>query len=192
MKKENVTMADLIEFVRSLDGLSFVGLRMYANKQNEVANHTINVGGDYGKMKTDDHNTLLSVTADRLLMWSAELNLPFEIVEEAYNELVNSFAPPKPDAPVNKRSEGQKKAYINLGNGLRLHINSGKLHIWGQTIAKKVIQNGEYKEVNSEPLTIAKNKIRKSLNLKTAKFRNYVVGNVSTFRFGGKALNIHP
>lgn len=57
--------------------------------------------------------------------------------------------------------------------GVKVHRESGDLHIFGLAMAKKVLTPGTYKEVKSRPLTIAKDKLRKGLPVE--RFRQFIV-----------------
>jgi len=43
------------------------------------------------------------------------------------------------------------------------------------TINKSILVKGEYKQVNSRPLTIAQNAVKKYFDFSTAKYRNYII-----------------
>jgi hypothetical protein len=53
-------------------------------------------------------------------------------------------------------------------------------------VHKTVLSEGEYKEKNSKPLTIAKNVIRK--NLKTSKYRQYKISKAEQFKIKGDTI----
>ena len=75
---------------------------------------------------------------------------------------------------------------------MKLHKDTGALHIFGMAVQKKVIVAGEpQKPVNSAPKTIAKNSITKALNLRAGKFRTFIVENVEAVNMSGDTIQIN-
>ena len=78
-------------------------------------------------------------------------NEPLEVVGEHYDRIVVDGAHVK---------------------GVKIHRDSGKLHLFGLLVRKTVREPGSFKEVKSKPLTVAKNKLRKLGPV--AKFRQFI------------------
>jgi len=57
--------------------------------------------------------------------------------------------------------------------GVKVHRETGALHLFGLALNKRVITPGTYKEVKSRPLTLAKDKLRKGLPVE--RFRQFIV-----------------
>lgn len=57
--------------------------------------------------------------------------------------------------------------------GIKVHRESGELHLFGLALRKTVLVPGTYKEVKSRPLTIAKDRLRKGLPVE--KFRQFII-----------------
>ena len=57
--------------------------------------------------------------------------------------------------------------------GVKLHEQTGVLHLYGLVTQKRVIMPGLYKKVNSKPLTIAKDKLRRLCPV--SKFRQFKI-----------------
>lgn len=55
--------------------------------------------------------------------------------------------------------------------GVKMHIETGNLHLYGFAHQKVVIEPGTYKKVNSKPLTIEKNKLSRLTPV--SKFRQF-------------------
>ena len=55
--------------------------------------------------------------------------------------------------------------------GVKLHKETNTLHLYGLVVYKRVLIPGNYKEVKSRPLTLAKNKLKKDLPVN--KFRQF-------------------
>ena len=64
--------------------------------------------------------------------------------------------------------------------------------LFGLAHTKTVLVEGEYKTVNSRPLTVEQNKIRKQLSI--SKFREFALdlGNVDSARVNGETLELVP
>jgi hypothetical protein len=161
---------------KSPNGVSFVSINGYTNSQNEISNNLINIGASYEKAKQKDIDTLKNLDLTQLDTKSSIINL-----EIARTELLNSLI-----APDQNRSNGQKDAYTNICTGLKVHDVTGELYIWGFRENKTVIQEGVYKTVNSSAKTIAKNELRKLL--RTGKFKQYKITNMSTMKLNGETL----
>ena len=144
---------------KSPTGVSFVSIKGYTNSYGEVANNLVNVGASYENAKAKDVATLqamdvTSMGGDTILL------------EKARVELINSFLNPNEN-----RSNGQKDAYTHICKGIKVHNETGAVYIFGLREQKKVIIEGTYPVVNSRPLTLAKNQLKKGLV--TNKFTQY-------------------
>ena len=185
----------LFEKLNNLTGMSFVGIRGYESKTTgEVADHTVNIGLRVDKAKQDDLELLMSEKADQAAIEvSEESGIDLETCQKALAELrasaqknVGAF-----EGRTNQ-SKSQSEAYITHPNypAIRLHKSTFEVHIYGLATQKKVIKKGEYKTVNSAPKTIAKGKIKKALNLKSGKFRTFVVANINEIKINGDLIEL--
>jgi hypothetical protein len=145
-------------------GVTFVSVKGYENKQNEISNQLINVGVSYENAKAKDVETLANLDVTTL-----DTDIDTKLLIEAKVALIKSLI-----APDKARSEGQKNGYETLAKGIRVHKETRKLLVYGYIVSKDVIQKGTYKKVNSRPLTIAKNYLRKHY-MKSAKFRQFYI-----------------
>ena len=156
--------------------VSFVSIKGYKNKNGEVANHLINIGASYLKAKEKDIQFLTELDINS---FDSKLDKP--LLEQAKTELISSF-----NKPEKNRSEGQINAYTTIIPGVKVHNESGVIYIYGYREKKEIITEGTYPVVNSTPLTKAKNELRKSL--KTGKFTQYALNEVSSIRANGETL----
>jgi hypothetical protein len=106
------------------------------------------------------------------------------IDEQARIALIEAIKKPS------KGSEAQTEAYLTVAPNVRLHLESGRLFAFGFTLpnSKVVLKAGIYPTVNSSPLTIAKDKIRKQL--KHTKFRQFAFDKLTTVKVNGETLEI--
>jgi len=186
----------LFKNFENLNGAKFVALNNYESKKTkEVAIHTILTNVSVMNAKETDYETLKK--ADIQLI-AAELltskGIDIEVTKQAYVEMLAS-AEKNLSTNIEDRttaSQAQNDAYISLGNGMKLHKDSGAIHIFGMAIQKKVLVAGEpQKPVKSAPKTIAKKFITKSLNLRAGKFRTFIVENVEAVNMSGETITIN-
>ena len=166
----NITNA----LAKSPTGASFVSIKGYTNSFGEVSNNLVNVGASLTNAKAKDVETLqaLDVTT---------LGGDTILLEKARVELINSFV-----SPNENRSNGQIDAYTIVGKGIKVHNESGEIYIFGLRNSKSVLAEGIYPIVNSRPLTIAKNSLKK--NLKSSKFTQFKLSATSVIKANGEEL----
>jgi hypothetical protein len=167
---------------KSITGVSFVSVKNYTNKQGEVSNNLINIGIKYESAKKKDIAFLNELDIKKAVK-EYELKSSIELLEEAKKELMVSFI--KPDQ---NRSQGQINAYTIIFDGVKVHNETGVLYLYGYREKKDVLVKGEYKSVNSKPLTIAKDELRKLL--KTNKFVNFALEVGNTLKLNGETLEL--
>jgi hypothetical protein len=163
---------------KSITGLSFVSIRNYTNSSNEVSHNLINIGIRYESAKAKDIEFLQNIDLS-----SYTFKSEISVLEEAKNELIASFIKPNEN-----RSNGQIDAYTHIVSGLKVHNETGLLYIYGYRENKTILVEGEYKKVNSSPLTIAKNELRRLL--KTGKFTQYAIEVGNTINANKQTLEL--
>lgn len=163
---------------KSITGVSFVSIRNYTNTSGETSNNLINVGASYANAKRKDIETLENLNVAEHSFKSTP-----ELIEEARVALIAAFI-----APDKARSEGQTNAYTQIVPGVKVHNETGQIYIYGYREKKEVLKAGEYKEVKSAPLTIAKNELRKLL--RTGKFTQYALEMGNQIKANGDTLEL--
>ena len=155
---------------------TFLSIRDYNNSSNEIANFTIAFHINY-------HNALLK-SLEIAKNYNAEKD---ELKLRAKNEVITSLQKSLDNykIPLDKKDDGYerfKDADGNFIKGIKKCIKTNELHIYGFVVHKEVIRPGTYKVVNSAPLTIAKDAIRKTFPI--GKFRQFCLknNNFSTIR----------
>lgn len=174
---------DLIVSFSKINGTQFVAIRNYENSKGEVANHVVNLNVDYGKAKLKDIETLKNLDVSTL----DSKGLGKDLMEQARQALLGAAI-----SPNKARSNGQTEAYKTICNGVSVYVGQdeskqGEIKIFAMAVSKKVIVEGVYPKVNSRPLTIAKNIIKKEL--KATKFRRLTLNNVGAVKAQGNELN---
>jgi hypothetical protein len=159
---------------KSPTGVSFVSIKGYTNSYGEVSNNLVNVGASLTSAKYSDIETLqsLDITA---------FNGDSILLEKARIELINSFI-----APNENRSNGQIDAYTIIAKGIKVHNQSGEIYIFGLRKSKTTLVDGVYPQVNSKPLTLAKNTLRREL--KSSKFTQFKLSATSVIKLNGEEL----
>lgn len=201
-------MTNLIDFItktNNINGVSFVSLRGYeSSTSGEVSNVTFNIGKDlYKNAQAKDLKAMQNTNANDLFEdFSFENSkIPFETFEKAFNELYNSFVPVGGkciDGTTKERSNqsyGQINAYEKINNAIKVHKEKNRLYLHGLLVKKEVLVEGNFPSVRHQAKTICKNFIKKQMDFKTDKFRNYIVEgadvlNLAKTSFEGSELAI--
>lgn len=160
---------------KTIKGTSFIGIRNYTNSSSEVSNQTILAGASYERAKAAD---ILTVQDFDINSYSSEFSE--DLRREAHAKILNSLV-----NPSTGNREGQIEAYRTIAPGLKLHLVSNEIHVFGFVIAKKLIVPGVYKSVNSKELTKCQDEIKKILDLKTAKYRQFKIGKAEELQIQG-------
>jgi hypothetical protein len=177
------------------NGAKFISIR-YTSKNGEVAIHVINTNISVMNAKQRDFQTLKtpSFAAKKQVLTSAlNKGIDKKIVKLAWSELLVS-AEKNLSENIEDRtisSQAQTDAYENIINGIRLHKETGHLHIFGQAISKKVLVEGEpQKESKSAPKTIAKKIITKALDLRAGKYRTFILPEVEQVKINHETIEL--
>lgn len=172
------TIFDLLKSFGKNRGSQFISVRGYRNSEGEIANFVLNVRTKYETAKQKD--------IARLQALLKEGKFENDLQKQAAEELLESLIKPNEN-----RSKGQTETYETIEGFpmLKRHIATGDLYIYGQCISKKVLVKGDYKPVNSRPLTIEKNKLRKQL--RTSKLRLIKLGREENLKINGRVINLN-
>ena len=172
-------MAELIK----KNGCTFVRVKNYTNAQGEIQDVTINVGTSYENAKKRDLQFLQGLNVSTVKHNYTDVSP--EILEAARLELIASIL-----APNKAQSEGQKNAYVHIMDGIKVHVETSKLYLFGTKLegTKVVKKEAEYKADTRKPLTKAKDIIRKDMS--TGKYRQYVIKRLSEVKVNGQTLEL--
>lgn len=174
------TIFDLVENANSSN---FIGVRNYVSGTTnpkcispEISNLTLQLGSLPKKAKKDI-DTVENMSLESILMACGgkvvcDKAIALKAKETVLKSLKNKVLGDNSiDQTYLKRRNAQLNAYINLGNGFRVHIEKRALHFSAFLVTKNVVQKGEFSPTNSRPLTLVQNVIKK--NLLTSKYRTY-------------------
>ncbi|HLO91602.1 MAG TPA: hypothetical protein VK172_10605 [Lentimicrobium sp.] len=185
-------MKKFFDGIQNLNGAKFITLNGYVSETSgEVANHNILVNIDVMNAKRKDAEMLVSADVQAIAKKSAK-QFAIEVFQTALTEMrvsaVKNISENKEDRTA--QSNAQTDAYIQIGKGLKIHKETGNLHIFGYHMNKTVLFPGEFKPVKSADKTLAKKEITKVLKLRAGKFRTFIIANISNVSINGKNLII--
>jgi hypothetical protein len=157
------------QFVQALSTLrpasTFLTLRGYRNEFSELADFSIAFHINY--------RSALQKSVEQL----EALNLTTRLEKAARQELVDSFKLSlvrMEKTPIHDIHDGYTRFLDEEGHyikGVKMHNASTTLHLYGLVVHKRVRAPGEYPQVNSSSMTIAKDKLRYLTPL--GKFRQF-------------------
>lgn len=178
---------------QNLNGVTFISVNNYfAKTSGEIANHVVNVGISVENAKQTDLSRLMACNDKDIKDIAFTSKIDAETVKLALSEM--QIAAQKNVGAIDQRtaqSQAQTDAYIFITSAIRIHKDTNTIHVFGQSISKTVLVKGEYKSVNSSQKTLAKNAIKKHLDLRADKFRTYIVESIESVKMQGELLEIN-
>jgi hypothetical protein len=180
-------IARIAKQLSTIQGTQFASFTYLSKKAGELARHTIIIGFSY-------HNAVeKSVTELELLMvenkekWTPLQKQAADNVMASLKKTLDAHSRGEQNEDYTKKGQ-----YIPIGNGLNLNTTDNTLQLFGLTQSKVVLVEGVYDVVNSRPLTIAQNEIKKQLTI--SKFREYALdlSQVAEARINGNTLEMDP
>jgi hypothetical protein len=179
---------------KTIKGTSFIGVRGYENKQGEVSNQTLLVGYNYLNMLENDKQKLMNTDISSVITKYGE-----KVAQTALEELLVSLAKrtateeekeqlrKKADLTI-RQSDAQLNAYTNLAKGIRLHNDSGQIHVTGVMVSKTIIEGGVYSSSNPRTKTLAKKMINKLANVQHAYVKTFILNKTEETNLQGVTL----
>jgi hypothetical protein len=167
-----------------LKSASFVGIKGYTNSVGEVSNHVVLTNFSYGNAVKKDLKKLKLATEKDKQNIADKSGLSLELINQAIEKLSESFIKNQNAETQSNQSKAQNEAYIKINSAMKIHKETKQLYIYALAVHKEVIQEapeeidsktGKKKEVNSRPLTLAQNAVKKYFNFSTAKYRQFIV-----------------
>ena len=180
-------IAEITKALTAIKGNQFVSLTYLAKSSGELARHTINVGFSYHKAVEKSVTELEILIAENSATWS-------ELTKQAATNVMASL---KKTLEAHARGEQnedytKKGQYIPIGNGVNLNTADNTLQLFGLVNSKVTLVEGVYPKVNSRPLTIEQNKIRKQLSI--SKFREFALdlSQIGQVKVNGQTMEMEP
>ena len=176
-KLENILSEKL---TASNGACQFVGFTYAAKSSGEIARHVLRVGVNYERVL---RSSLLALKLRASTFTGLEIQACAELAQSFETSLA-AMAEGKENPNYTK-----KGLYTSLGNGLKM-FHDGTLEISGLSHSKVVLREGVFPHVNSRPLTIAKDKLRKQLLV--GQWRTFALDAAQiTVRIQGETLELN-
>ena len=142
---------------------SFVSINGYTNSKGEVSDQQIVVNIDYNRVLIDSLNKLKSINF-------VEVEIAGEIKtlrkgDKDFDDTKNKIELSLRRSLDNDNEQGHAlaQAYDVISKGVKIHKETNEIHIYGRKLKKRVLTEGEYKEIKSRPSTLIRNAIEKQL-----------------------------
>lgn len=173
----------LLQALAGIRGVSFVSFVYTAKGTGETAKYLVNVGSSTGNLYDRDIALLR-----RFKSLAGRFASPLTI--EAIESVLDSRLESQEKGVGNNSAYTCADTYVTLEGlpNVKFHKDTGEVYVSGILHSKQVITPGTYKKVNSAPLTIAKNNVRR--RLPSSKFRTFSLGMVETAKVRGDTIEI--
>lgn len=165
-------------------GARFARITKYqsdASDNTEEASHTIILNVNYGNMLEQEKEALANfdITTANVDGFNYS-NIDYAsqgYTLEAFKVAVKAALATALNEMVAPKKKKDTSADIWLNNVMVLNTNTCRMSIIGQAVSKSVTEEGEFKQVASKPLTIAKKIIRMQAGCRTDKYRRFALDN---------------
>jgi hypothetical protein len=182
-------------YLKSLKGVAFIGLREYENQYGEIANHTINVNPNVENQKKEDLKNFRilrkdteKLTAIALKVAGGDLVWVTRVLDGLIAAAEKNLATKKEDR--GNHSIGQTDAYEWLCQGIKRHRENGRIFVCGQPISKTVLVDGVYPEKTGKQQkdTPIKNALRKAYGEPHNTYKMFELTKIGGYRFNKLAI----
>jgi len=162
-------------------GCKFMTFLYTSKGQNETSKYQINFGISNKAACEHDREALLAYTPKDALEETAKAEL-LESLTQTIEEGVS-------------QSYTQADTYDIIGKGIKQHKETGDIYIDGFVESKEVVvpATNPKKPVNSRPLTLAKNHIKKVCEFKRNRFGSFILKpeNIGGVKVCGEVVELH-
>jgi len=183
---------------KTIKGTTFVGVRSYLNRYNELSNQTFLAGISYTNLLKNDLVKLKSNEVKKQII-SLYATTDKALVKKAYNELVTSLTKrtaseeEKDKLRANndktiKLSDAQTDAYTHLAKGIKVNDESNEVYVFGLIVRKTKLADGVYPVVKTQKKTIVKNAINVLADQRQGKYRMFKVGKADEIKLQGVTI----
>lgn len=190
-------MIDKVSELEKL-GARYARLNKYhsdASDNSEDASHTIMLNVNYGNMLKQEKEALANfdiTTADVERFNYSNIDYASQgYTLESFKQAVKDALSEALDALNAPKKAKDTSTDIWLNNVMVLNTKTCRLSLIGQSVSKAVIEEGEFKQVASKPLTIAKKIIRHQAGCRTDKYRRFAIDNLfGNVRLQGETIEM--
>jgi hypothetical protein len=176
-----------VKALAAVEGCKFVSLVYKTKEKRDKAGSLID-GGEVAR-----YTLLLGVHLDKaykrdLALYKRKVKRLSGLAQQACQELIDSLEESLKVGIGNNSAYTGKDAYLHILDGIKIHKDTGELHLNGFRRSKVVLKPGVHKTVNSAPKTIEKNKLRRLGRL--GQFRQFalVPDNLKEVKVEGRCL----
>lgn len=180
---------EIFDALESLNGSSLIAINGYKNMKGKVSNVILNVLFDQDLAKRNDLMVIENMSHTQLETISKETGVDMEVVLKAHTELLTSMEK-NISGENTKASLAQINTYTHFTDGVKIHNMTGEIYIFGLLHSEEVLVKGEYKKVNKQKKTIAKDAIKKACNFEMAKYRTYKIESMDAINVEGVEINM--
>lgn len=178
-----MTIAELINMLSEGKGAHFVSFTYRSKGTNELAKLVVALGHDTSELYKMDLEILHAI----LIGIDPEVEpIKYEACKKVIASRIKSLEVGIGNNPAYTHQDTY--VYPICMKGFRVHKEEGTVYVSGLVQSKVTLEEGEYKEVKSKPLTIEKKKIEK--DLPSGKYRMYILSNITSVHLNGNTLEI--
>ena len=180
-------IAQITKQVAAIQGCKFASLTYLSKKHQELARYTVNLGFSYHSLVEKSVTELEILIDENKSTWTDLQKTAAANVMASLQKTLAAHANGEQNEDYTKKDQ-----YIPLGNGASLNTMDKTIQLFGLVQSKVVLVKGVYPEVNSRPLTVEQNKIRKQLSI--SKFREFALdlSQVAQVKVNGETLEMEP
>lgn len=178
-------IAELTQKMLAIKGCRFASLTYLSKSSGELARFTANFGFSYHEIVEKSKTELEILMVENDSTWT-------DIQKEAAAKIMASLTKTLEAHSRGEQNENytKKGQYISLGNGVNINIVDNSIQLFGLVKTKVVLNPGQYKQVNSSPVTIERRRIEKLLPI--GNFREFAldIGNVEKAVVNGDTIEL--
>jgi hypothetical protein len=131
----------------------FISITGYTSKAGEVADHLINGTCSWAAALQRSLDAIANLTADSVAVDAPPAGGDVVLAQRALDEVRASWTA----ALARIEADASASPYTSIAPGVDLlDSEPGAVYLWGLAVGKRVTVTGEYKPVNSKPLTLVK------------------------------------
>jgi hypothetical protein len=180
-------ITEITKQIAAIKACKFASLTYLTKSAGELARYTVNLGFSYHNLVEKSVTELEILMAENADKWN-------DLQKQAAGEVMDSLKKTLTAHEHGEQNEDYTKRgqYIPVGNGINLNTSDNSIQLFGLLHSKIVLVEGVYPKVNSRPLTVEKNKIRKQLSV--SKFREFALdlSQVAQVKVNGEVLEMEP
>lgn len=176
---------EITKRVTEIEHCQFASLTYLTKKSSELARFTVLIGFSYHNAVEKSVTELEILINENVDNWTpVEKQAAVEVMESLKKTLA-AHAAGEQNADYTKKGQ-----YIPIRNGVNVNSTDNTIQLFGLVQSRVTLVEGTYKKVNSAPLTIAKNNLRKQLTV--GKFREFAIdeSQVASVKVNGNTLEM--